>query len=466
MACRNLGPIGHQIRLTVDEDGHRTYVVPFLVQGASSADGPYTALNTTGLPRPGSTYRDLFSSDDDPCAWCRPTREVVPHRPPDQREGTAPEFWIVSCTFSTKHQQEGKERCADDTICDPMDEPQKISIDYSRFTEEASYDRYGRRILSSSHEPIHGPNNEWEFTRTTVTIEQNVVDPQLDLIEQIKDTVNVISLWGFPPRTIKFTPISVSRRFRNLENLVGTGPGECEAFWTRRLSFEIKYRRREGALGLPGTGTGVELTPVPGGPYETWDRNVWDEGTRVLRGYWSDAGSQIGTGTQYTTHWTLTNINGQPPDPNNPQHYIRFKDWNGENTRTLLDGRGRPAYVNIIQNEWWVIKETFNDTYGGETTFSATYHVMNLPCWSARKQVEFLQDADMFAVSVELFGPFASESAANAAIPSGLGSAVTTCPDEPASVGVIRIEKYGQSDFTLLGIPLDLTLPLPPFTYP
>jgi hypothetical protein len=88
MAATNLGPIGTGIRLAIDEDGFRTYVVPFKIQVDPSTDGPYTALSASGLPATGSTWNALFSGESDTHAWCRPTREVTPVD--NQREGVAP----------------------------------------------------------------------------------------------------------------------------------------------------------------------------------------------------------------------------------------------------------------------------------------------------------------------------------------------------------------------------------------
>jgi hypothetical protein len=476
MACTNMGPF--EARESEDEDGHVTVTVKYKVRGTPGVDGPHNARNCPTLPQPGSPYViSRFSGEYDLCCWCRRTTDVEPA--PETKPGERPEFWYVTKVFSSKPTADGKDRCADSAYCDPTEEPQKIRIRHSDYTEEASYDRFGRRILSSSHEPIHGPNNEWVFTRTTVSITQNVTNEQhsISLIEQMKDTVNALPLWGLPPRTIKFKPGDIERHFRMVRTNTGTGVGDCECYWTRELLFEIKYRRREVVRSSgSSTGTGIELTPLPGGPYESWDRDVWDEGTRVLRGYWGSASGGTGTGTGNRSHWVLVDIDGAPPDPDNPHHFIRFKDWNGENTRTLLDGFGKPAFVPYTVNQWWVVLETYQETGGESPELIYFTHKFYMPCGAALKEKKFLQNAEV--LSVRVFGPYDSEAEADSAIdsfnsggqfPSSLGTLGATeienC-DQTPSVGVVHIEKYGQSDLLLLGIPTDFCLPLPPYTNP
>ena len=74
--------------------------------------------------------------------------------------------------------------------------------------------------------------------------------------------------------------------------------------------------------------------------YETFDRDLLDEGTKVLNGHWANPDGSTGTGA--LSQWHLDSINGAAPDRFNPSHFIRYKDRNGENTRCLLNGRGTP----------------------------------------------------------------------------------------------------------------------------
>lgn len=480
MAATSLGP--YEVRLGTDEKGHDTYTVKYKVRGIPGVDGPANAKNAIGLPVFGQMWdgQGAFANDVDTCAWCRATTEV--EALPGTKEGEKPEYWSVTKYFSSAPQETNQERC-DFGSCNPLDEPQKISIEYGTFTEEGTYDRFGRRIKTSSHEPIHGPTNEWEFTKTSVKIVQNVEDPQLSLLEQIKDNVNSIDMWGLPPRTIKFRPGGLERHFRIVapgdvetgtdQSIVGT----CECYWTRTLIFDIKFRRLGGAgssAASTGTAVGTDIETITAqlqGAYETWDRNILDEGTKVLRGYFSNESGLTGTGTGFATHWTLVDIDGAPPNPNNPQHFIRFKDWNGENQKVLLDGAGKPAGVPYIVYQWWVVRETiFSD--GGDTD---VHTIMKLPCEAVKQHVAYLEeqyniaDVDFLVV---FFGPFDSQSEAEASLgPSGSTTEPHdqnyTCDPNITSVGVIHVERYPGSDLLrLLGVPEDFTLPLPPYTSP
>lgn len=459
MACVSKGPI--EATLASDEEGYDTITVKFKVQGIPGQDGPGNAKTASGLPLAGeywgkpSSGAAIFSGESHTGLWCRPSVSVEPH--PETRPDTKPSLWIVTKVFSNKPTRDGQGRCPGEERGDPWNEKQKITRDHSEEREEASRDRFGKRILTSSLEPVHGPNNEWGVTRTTIRIEQNVIDPQFPLIELMKDSVNAYELWGFPPRTIRFRPGGEVQKFC-------MSGGVCVPYWTRTLLFELRYRRYNGAFAEPAdTGTGIELTAVPQGDYETWDRDVWDEGTRVLRGRWTNAAGQTGTGTSNRSHWQNLPINGEDPDPSNPHHFIKFKDWNGENTKTLLDGFGNPAFVPTISYEWWVIRTPNNFAIPGMGDPAYTYRKVHTTCKAA---LNMALDEHLFAVTgTGLFGPFGTEANADVAIQANsLGSEVPDCNDEP-TVGVIHIEKYGGADFRLLGIPLDLLVPAAPFSY-
>ena len=49
-----------------------------------------------------------------------------------------------------------------------------------------------------------------------------------------------------------------------------------------------------------------------------------------------------------TNAWILDDIDGSPPDPDNPAHFDRYKDRNGENARVLLNGYGLPAETAVL----------------------------------------------------------------------------------------------------------------------
>lgn len=278
---------------TRDSEGHRTYKVVIRIKG-TPADGPANALRCPGLFVVGATW--AVDDDLDVWAWCRADASMEPVLKDEVNV-----FFDVEQTFSTKPPDNKKSRCQDLPIENPLLEPAKISGSVVNYTEEATIDRFGQPILYSSFEVIRGPLVEFDKNRETVKIEQNYPILALDVVAPMIDTVNQYTLWGLPPRTIKLSTASWERKFE----------GSCSPYYTWVYNFDIRY--------------------------DTFDRDIADESAKVLSGHWD--------GT--TGRWILNKIGGHLPDPDNPNHYIRFKDRNGENCRILLNGAGLPADVNI-----------------------------------------------------------------------------------------------------------------------
>lgn len=352
------------IKLTRDENGYREYEVTHIVAcDPTAGEGPGDALEVSGLPQPGDTLDlNLAGSGTayvDTYVYCQVEAEVTIH---DEQEGDWPKYYLVKQKF---HNRGDDKKCRTTPVDDPLLEPQRISGSFIKFVEEATLDRNGDPILTSSYEFIRGPQNEWDANRPQVVIEQNVSSLELTLCAQMVDTLNNHTLWGVPPRCIKLSDVAWERKFH----------GACYVYYTRRLTFDIRYRRTSGvdSIGVTGTGTStsVGLEAVISGEYETFDREVLDEGTKALHGHWSET----------TGNYVLDNIGGAAPSAANPHHFSRFKDRNGENTRVILNGAGLPADTTI-----------------------------------------------------------------------GTGTATSAA----GGFGRIRIEKYGESDFLLLGIPSEL----------
>ena len=279
-----------------DDDGHRTYTIVHKVL-ADKLDGPNIVMNTPGLPLQGSCWS--FDNDEDHWALCWPTMKVTPKL--NDQPNTE---WTVEQKFSTRPFG----RC--ENVEDPLLEPQKVSGTFVKYTKEITKDRHGEQIKTSSHELIHGPLVEFDDNRPTVRVEQNVADLELGVLSSMVDTVNDATLWDLEPRKIKLSNASWNRKvYSDAGRCTGTGTtSDCIYFYTRVLDFDINF--------------------------ETFDRKIADEGTKVLHGHWEDSG------------WVLDDIDGAPPDFNNPQHFYRFKDRNGENTRVLLNGQGEPISLD------------------------------------------------------------------------------------------------------------------------
>lgn len=271
-----------------DDEGHRTWNVSHFVETTSSGDGPATVMQCSGLPQVGDTW--AFGSDADVWAFCTPYMKVS--AAPGVKKPGPFFYWKVDQRFTTKPLW----RCATTQIEDPLSEPQKISGSFTKYTKEAVRDRFGIAIRSSSHEPFHGQQVEFDFNRPTVKIEQNVISLDLPTIASMVDSVNDSTLWGCSARCVKLANVSWERK------LYGT----CTYYYTRSFEFDISF-------------TG-------------YDRYIVDEGNKCLNGKWNKT----------TGQYEVENIGGSAPDPANPLHFIRAVDRAGNPIRMPLNGAGMP----------------------------------------------------------------------------------------------------------------------------
>lgn len=384
MAFQLIGPV--KFKGGRDSEGHREYKVSYLVGTTSNQDGPLSAMNTPGLPLIGATYTFGTGTEFDLWAWCRPDIEV--ESASGYGNGEFPYLQLVTVTFSTKPRTNNKERPQNTDVMDPLAEPQKVSGTFTKSTEEALVDRFGTAILTSSWEQVRGSINEWNVDRPCIHIEQNVANLQLGLMTSLANTLNAQPLWGLPIRSIKFSPEPWDKHW-----------GKNNSFYyTRKLNFEIKVKPdtinmtvtdgliiTSGSIAARGTfaypfsavdvgrvisGSGIPtgttitgvstanntitlssaatssgeititITPGASGYVGDWDRDIPDEGTKALRGYWKETppGSM-----DYVYHLVGN------PNPNDPSDFVRFVDTNGNPAKVLLDGAGYP----------WFSSETF-----------------------------------------------------------------------------------------------------------
>ena len=291
-----------------DDDGHREYHILHQVRTTTPlqgnplvGDGPQTIGAASGLPQVGDFWN--FGNDSDIWAICTPRRII---KPLDPKKGDPDQFYSVENVYTTRP----LERCQTDPIGDPLLEPQKVRGSSVRYTIEAAKDRFGVPILSSSHEPFRGPQVEFDGGRDQVIIEQNVADLELGLITSLRNKLNDDTLWGLGPRNIKLSDVSWEELWY----------GVCTFYYRRIFVFDVRNSTEDH-----------------------FDRDITDEGTKVLKGRWVSEADCVGTGALGGSIWIDVNVCGAPPDNTNPQHFIRYKDVNGENARVILDGKGRPA---------------------------------------------------------------------------------------------------------------------------
>lgn len=384
-------------KVSRDEEGHREYNVDFLVETLST-EGPAVALTCPGLPVPGSQW--IIDGDTDLWATCKlqgGAEPVVSDEPNNH--------WKVSCVFSTKP---WTKKCQDQQFDDPLLQATKVSGTSTKYTEEATVDRFGLPIVNSAWEQIRGPQVEFDANRDGIKIEMNVASfSTINLARGMRDSVNAGVLWGLPSRTIKLSGVNWEKKYYGL----------CYVYYTLILDFDINPK--------------------------TFDRRILDEGSKVLNGHWdlvngawhvdnigglliphkpglffNQAGGVLASGTysyrvnavnqtgftlasapatittpfpgKVTVSWALVpgaqsyDVWGRTPAAEkfmknvpigtfdddgsitpaglmpvadtsgtaianhlNPQHFIHFKDRNGENCKVILDGAGLPADVGV-----------------------------------------------------------------------------------------------------------------------
>jgi hypothetical protein len=108
-----------------------------------------------------------------------------------------------------------------------LDEPQKVSGSFLKYTKPAETDRNGDLIISSSRERITGI--EMDANYPTVVIEQNVATLGLATFAAMIDKVNDAPLWGCAERCVKLDNVSWERKVY----------GTCGYYFTRRLEFKV-----------------------------------------------------------------------------------------------------------------------------------------------------------------------------------------------------------------------------------
>lgn len=395
--------------MTRDDNGQRTYKIKFQVL-CGQGDGPATIIQTPGLPQEGDFW--IIDNDVDLWATCKQGATVTP-----KFEDNIITCFIVEFTFSTKPDQ----RCNATRVEDPLLEPQKVSGNFVKYTEEVTEDRFGKTIQTSSFQQIRGPQVEFDANRPTIRISQNVPDLQLELVGPMQDTLNEFEMWGLPPRCIKLSSFSWTRNFL----------GQCSVYFTREFEFDIN----------------IKHDLITGDIISGFDRDLLDESNMVLNGHWDEA----------TDNWVVDNIvPGVPADHNNPAHYIQALDRRDTPIKVTLDGEGKPitkrvsgAIASITNpdnsfnpNGTWVITVTGAFTFTLDNTTlgpfpnnilvtTVTAHGMSTGNVVAISHVDEIDNI------IPVSGEWENLSATKAA--------------------KIHVEKYNESDFLLLNVPTDFT---------
>lgn len=429
MATTYTGPIRVESCET-DDDGHLTISITYGVRGELN-DGPLTALLTTGLPQYGNYYE--FFDEDHQWAYCTPKASVKVR---DAKDGEKPRHFEVTKTFTTKPLK----RCGDQKFEDPMTEPPKISGGSVKQSEEATLDRFGKPILTSSLEQIRGKEVEFDANRDTIKIEMNV--PSFAYVAMailMRNCVNNFPLWGLPPRCIKLSGTPWSKEYYGL----------CYTYYKLTLEFEV-WTVSDPVTGLTTSG---------------FDREILDEGTKALNGEFDKT----------TGEYVLLDINGDPPNPKDPTHFKKFTDRQGNASRVILNGAGIPAEVICGTNSRFISLQNTNlgNSLGDTSYWQPLYNPDLTPIeWFSGEKypagtVVIDEDLQQFvAIKDSLQGEIpGNDLTVWRYLPSGVTvigtySAATTyslgdlaaAPADTAP-GRILVQRYNSANFLLLGIP-------------
>ena len=280
----------------IDSLGYRSYKLRTLHVTDSVADGPAAISVSSGLPLIGSVC--AYGTDIDPWAWCSPEMTFTP-----LLDGEPNNYWYADQTFTTKPFV----RCGTSPMQNPLSEPVQIGGSYVKFTREARTDKDGNPLQSSSFEQLHGQDVELDENRHQIWVEMNTLTLDQETFDAMIDTVNDSEMWGMPPRCIKLSDVNWTRKIY----------GSCTYYYTRKFTFDI--RPYDTVLDVAG-----------------FDRVVPDRGRKVLNGRW-DRGT-IGSPLNPPVWRPYSSF-----DHTKPNNYIQWKDPNGENTETFLDGDGSPV---------------------------------------------------------------------------------------------------------------------------
>lgn len=348
-----LRPGVETVSLQQDAEGYRTIKAKYIVH-TTEGESVFSVLNFADLPQPGSIWREGDrahpGADVDPDIFCTPETDVSLFVTKDYK------WYEIVRTFSNKPIR----RCVLNRYEDPLLEPAKISGRFNKYTEEAAYDQNYFPILSSSGEMMRGPAVEFDDSRFTVKIEQNVRPIDLPLLYSLKDTVNKDIMWGFPPRSVKVSGPQLDKKFYGpaIETGSGTSTGtltRCQIYWARAIEFDVWLRRDPADPGNPMAITSGH------------DRILADEGAKVLKGRWESRKDNL-----LYAHWVLSNsytIDGSTIQPRpelgettafhpRQDELDEYKDSKGNPTRALLNGQALPANTRIANpvgpNTWQV----------------------------------------------------------------------------------------------------------------
>lgn len=281
-----LGRLGWRARR--DREGYRTYDIDWLVQVDDVYnDGPQVASGATGLPLVGSSW--VVGNEADPGCVCTPESEVSTFNSDPEPQ----EFYTVTQQFTNKPRKDDEQQ-----VDNPLLQPAEVSGSFISYQFEAFQDKDGNGLLSSSHERFVGPAVERDGSRPQVVVNVNVATLPLGTYAQAINTVNITGMWGLSARMVKFSEFTWRKVFH--------GPDFATFYYEITMTFDINF--------------------------QTFDRIILDEGTRVLK--------PGGTAS-------------------NPKDYIPYT-VDGQPAPVLLNGSG--AAITNVASAFYYQKRLYTET--------------------------------------------------------------------------------------------------------
>jgi hypothetical protein len=196
-----IGVVPWDTWIEANAEGHRVYKQVWHVYTNAVTDGPITAWSAAGLPGAGDSYS--WESDSDAYAYCDP----VPGVRLRERDKTE-KVWELTYTFTTDQK---RNRCSDQSIQNPINEPWKIRCSSVDWTMQpcVAYNEDHSAIVpvkSSSHEPLVGKQVEIFDGSRQLILMKNLTTLNEPVNKAYERSVNqdTVVLFGetYEPRTL------------------------------------------------------------------------------------------------------------------------------------------------------------------------------------------------------------------------------------------------------------------------
>lgn len=236
---RLVGPIAHRFRR--DEEGHRFYEIDWHIQTFYQHQNIAHILGNWPLFAVGAPLQLAIhwpeSIGVDLWAFCTPELNIAPH--PDAGDNGPVRNWVITSYWSTKQSW----RCQLNPIENPLMEPWDITGDFVHEQRTASVDRFGKPLLFPNFQVIKGPATEYQYSYPTINITFNSATLPLSTYVNLINNVNDATLWGLPPRCVRFTDAKWSRKVY----------GNCFYYFETTYTFQFDIQGFDKEVPVEGT---------------------------------------------------------------------------------------------------------------------------------------------------------------------------------------------------------------------